>query len=103
MPNQLDCHSPLYHPAFGVDEPLNERQYGKPLIATGKLQLVFSGKKAAESPSPAATERFLQNRLLLPNWLFFSSLNSTTYEEWLKKYKNIVSGRGFLSSVLNLI
>lgn len=76
--------------AFGVGEALNEMQFGKGLIATGKLHLLYSAKKS-QSPGPEATERFLQNRILMPNWLFFSRLNDS-YEDWLSKYRNIVSG-----------
>lgn len=78
----------LWDDAFGVGEALNEIQKGYGLIATGKLHMLFSSKKTGTAA--AATERFSQNRILMPNWLFFSSLNDT-YEDWLNKYKNIVS------------
>lgn len=77
----------LWDDAFGVKEPLNEHQYGTGLIATGKLHMLFGSKK---SPFLVARERFLQNQMLMPNWLFFSNIKDT-YEDWLRMYRNIVS------------
>lgn len=76
--------------AFGVGEALNETQFGQGLIATGTLNLLFNSWKEDAAPTAAAKERFVQNRMLLPNWLFFSTVNDT-YEEWQSKYRNIVS------------
>lgn len=73
--------------AFGVGEALNEKQYGSGLIANGKLLMLFSSKSEETSVS---TERFAQNRILMPNWIFFSTVVDS-YEDWLRKYKNIVS------------
>lgn len=36
-------------------------------------------------------ERLLQNRVLVPNWLFFDDVSSTSYDDWMTKYTNIVS------------
>lgn len=84
----------LYDDGFGVGEALNEVQYNKGLIATGKLHLLFNSLEDVKtiSPSAAAAERFLEKQILLPNWVFFSKLADDSYESWLKKYKNIVSG-----------
>lgn len=75
--------------AFGVGEPLNETQFGQGLVATGTLNLLFNGWKEDASPGAGAKERFMQNRMLLSNWLFFSTINDT-YEDWQSKYRNIV-------------
>lgn len=86
----------LVDDAFGVGEALNETQYGQGLVATGTLKLLVNSWENASAPTAAAKERFLQNRMLLPNWLFFSTVNDT-YEDWQSKYRNIVScvGGGF--------
>lgn len=81
----------LMDDAFGVGEALDEKQFGTGLIATGSLNVLWSHLKKDASPSAGARERFLQNKLLLSNWLFFSRVNETTYEEWQTKYRNIVS------------
>lgn len=95
----------LYDDAFGVGEALNEVEHAAGLIATGRFVMLFSKREKGEKVSPEATERFMQNWMLMPNWLFFSALNETvTYEEWLAKYKNIVStGRIFFDFLGNLI
>lgn len=77
----------LYDDAFGVGEALNEVQHGEGLIASGKMQMVFSSKKTQDN----GQERLLENRILLPNWLFFSPVNESL-DEWHQKYKNMVSG-----------
>lgn len=76
--------------AFGVGEALNEEQNKEGLIATGTLSLLVSNLKSGASPSAAAQERFVQNEILLPNWLFFSTINET-YEKWQSTYKNIAT------------
>lgn len=76
--------------AFGVGEALNEKQNKEGLIATGTLSLLFSNSKKGASPSAAAQERFLQNQILLPNWLFFSTVNET-YGKWQSTYTNIAT------------
>jgi lysosomal alpha-mannosidase len=80
----------LHDDAFGVGEALNETAYGKGLIARGKHYLIF-GKKTDEHPTLEGRERLLQNRVLLPNWLFFDDVSSISYDDWAKKFTNIVS------------
>lgn len=76
--------------AFGVGEALFEEAYGQGLVARGKHWLIF-GKKTAPSPTLPGRERLLQNRVHLPNWLFFDDAASVTVDEWRSKYKNTVS------------
>uniref|UniRef100_A0AAG5DR66 Alpha-mannosidase n=1 Tax=Anopheles atroparvus TaxID=41427 RepID=A0AAG5DR66_ANOAO len=98
---ELMVHRRLLHDdAFGVEEALNEKAFGKGLVARGKHWVVFGAKQSA-SPTPEARERFLQNRMLLPNWLFFSDVGESTYEEWQKQYTNIYSALS-LSLPLNV-
>jgi len=60
------------------------------LIARGKHYLIY-GKKTNESPTLEGRERLLQNRVLIPNWLFLDDVSSISYDDWTKKYTNIVS------------
>jgi lysosomal alpha-mannosidase len=60
------------------------------LIARGKHYLLF-GEKTNEHPTLEGRERLLQNRILLPNWLFFDDVSNISYDDWTKKYTNIVS------------
>lgn len=74
-------------------EALNETAYGKGLVARGKHFLIF-GSKTEQHPTLEGRERLLQNRVLVPNWLFFDDVSSTSYDDWMKKYTNIVSQNG---------
>jgi hypothetical protein len=47
------------------------------------------GKKTTEHPTMEGRERLLQNRVLVPNWLFFDDA-SLGYDDWMKKYTNVV-------------
>lgn len=76
--------------AFGVGEALNETAFGTGLIARGKHYVVF-GKKDKPSPNLVAQERFLQNEVLVPVWLFFSDASGLSFDDWANKYNNIVS------------
>lgn len=71
-------------------EALNETAFGKGLIARGKHYLIF-GSQTSQQPTQQGRERLLQNRVLLPNWLFFDDVSSISYDDWSKKYTNIVS------------
>lgn len=73
-----------------LTESLNETAYGKGLVARGKHYLVF-GSKSTQNPSMQGRERLLQNQVLVPNWLFFDDVSSTSYDDWMKMYTNIVS------------
>uniref|UniRef100_A0A182K5Y1 Alpha-mannosidase n=1 Tax=Anopheles christyi TaxID=43041 RepID=A0A182K5Y1_9DIPT len=98
---ELMVHRRLLHDdAFGVEEALNEKAFGKGLVARGKHWVVFGAKKPT-SPTPEARERFLQNRVLLPNWLFFSDVGEVKYEDWQKRYTNSYSALS-LSLPLNV-
>ncbi|XP_061512042.1 lysosomal alpha-mannosidase [Anopheles gambiae] len=98
---ELMVHRRLLHDdAFGVEEALNEKAFGQGLVARGKHWVVFGAKKPT-SPTPEARERFLQNRVLLPNWLFFSDVGEVKYEDWQKQYTNIYSALS-LSLPLNV-
>lgn len=85
----------LHDDAFGVAEALNETAFGKGLVARGKHYLMF-GAKNNESPSLQARERFLQNEILLPNWLFFNDVSSMSFDDWSTKYTNIHSSIGMV-------
>ncbi|XP_053677468.1 lysosomal alpha-mannosidase [Anopheles nili] len=98
---ELMVHRRLLHDdAFGVEEALNEQAFGRGLVARGKHWVVF-GAKQQTSPTPEARERFLQNRMLLPNWLFLSDVSEFKYEDWTKEYTNIYSALS-LSLPLNV-
>ena len=87
----LQIHRRLLHDdAFGVGEALNETAFGKGLVARGKHYLIF-GEKTNVHPTLEGRERLLQNRILLPNWLFFDDVSNISYDDWAKKYTNIVS------------
>ncbi|EDV31827.1 uncharacterized protein Dana_GF14353 [Drosophila ananassae] len=59
----------LFNDGGGVGEPLNEEQFGKGLIARGKLYLVLNSDENEGSKS----ERVMEKELSLPFWKFFSS------------------------------
>lgn len=101
---ELMLHRRLLHDdAFGVAEALNETAYGDGLIARGKHWLVF-GKKSSQNPTLAGQERLLQNRVHLPNWLFFNEIpDSMNSDEWSNKYTNLVSLECLLNILFNLI
>jgi lysosomal alpha-mannosidase len=80
----------LHDDAFGVDEALNERAFGQGLIVRGKHYMIFGAKTTAD-PTLEARERFLQNQKTIPAWLFFSDASDVVYDDWRKKYNNIVS------------
>lgn len=84
--------------SYRFTEALNETAYGKGLVARGKHFLIF-GSKTNQHPTLKARERLLQNRVLVPNWLFFDDVSSTSYDDWMKKYTNVVSLQ-FLSSAM---
>lgn len=76
--------------AFGVGEALNETAFGTGLISRGKHWVVF-GKKGLPSPNLEAQERFLQNEVLIPAWLFFSNASGMSFDDWANKFNNEVS------------
>ncbi|KAH8410106.1 hypothetical protein KR009_006063 [Drosophila setifemur] len=59
----------LFNDGGGVGEALNEQQYGKGLIARGKLYLVLDSAEDADTVS----ERLAEKELFLPFWKFFST------------------------------
>lgn len=75
---------------LGVDEALNERAFGKGLIARGSTYFVFGAKKTTQQPSTAATERFIQLQTLLPIWPLFSNVSQMSYNTWRNRYNHIV-------------
>lgn len=75
---------------YRFSEALNETAYGKGLVARGKHFLIF-GSKTNQNPTLEGRERILQNQILVPNWLFFDDVSSTSYDDWMKKYTNVVS------------
>lgn len=76
--------------AFGVGEALNELEYGRGLTARGKHWLVF-GKKTDTNPTVRASERIVQNEVLMSNWIFFDDISSMSFSEW-SQYTHSVSG-----------
>lgn len=98
---ELMVHRRLLHDdAFGVEEALDERAFGRGLVARGKHYVVFGAKKTS-NPTLQARERFLQNQILLPNWMFFSDTTNFKYEDWQKRFNNIYSALS-LSLPLNV-
>lgn len=98
---ELMVHRRLLHDdAFGVEEPLNEFAFGQGLVARGKHYVMFGSKKST-SPTLQARERFLQNQVLLPNWIFLSDVTKYKYEDWQKRFNNIYSALS-LSLPLNV-
>ncbi|XP_053694119.1 lysosomal alpha-mannosidase isoform X2 [Sabethes cyaneus] len=98
---ELMVHRRLLHDdAFGVEEALDENAYGKGLVARGKHYVIF-GSKQTTSPTLQARERFLQNQILLPTWVFLSDTTNYKYEEWQKRFNNIYSALS-LSLPLNV-
>lgn len=75
--------------AFGVGEALNETEYGSGLIARGKHYLLF-GEKSSPSPTLQARERFLQNEVLLPAWVFVSDATDLTFDAWRSSFNSEV-------------
>uniref|UniRef100_A0A1Q3FMY3 Alpha-mannosidase n=2 Tax=Culex tarsalis TaxID=7177 RepID=A0A1Q3FMY3_CULTA len=98
---ELMVHRRLLHDdAFGVEEALDERAFGKGLVARGKHYVVFGSKKTS-NPTLQAKERFLQNQVLLPTWIFLSDTSKFKYEDWQKRFINIYSALS-LSLPLNV-
>ncbi|EDX04287.1 GD22382 [Drosophila simulans] len=58
----------LFNDGGGVGEALNETQYGKGLIARGKLYLILDSVADGDT----VTERKTEKELFLPFWKFFS-------------------------------
>ncbi|XP_058121283.1 lysosomal alpha-mannosidase-like [Anopheles ziemanni] len=77
---------------FGVGEALNETQYGTGLVARGKIFLLFGQytNSISQRPTQAAKERFLQNKIHLPSWVFIAPANVFSLEEY-----NSVFGKNF--------
>ncbi|XP_055546042.1 lysosomal alpha-mannosidase-like [Wyeomyia smithii] len=78
--------------AFGVGEALNETAYGAGLIARGKHYLLFGPKTAGpKTVSLQARERFLQNQVLTPPWMFVSDASDVSYNLWKANSHNSYS------------
>lgn len=60
--------------AFGVGEALNETDYGKGLVARGKVYLILSPINSQAT----ANERVAQQQIHLPFWQFFSNSTKAT-------------------------
>ncbi|PSN38683.1 hypothetical protein C0J52_08901 [Blattella germanica] len=77
---------------FGVDEPLNEQAYGKPLVVRGKHYLVVGNANANNSsPMMAAVERELALKKLLQPWLFFTK-TALNFNQWQSSHKMEFAG-----------
>lgn len=63
-------------------------EHGDGLVARGKHWLIF-GKKSTQNPTLEGSERLLQNRVLMSNWLFFDDVSSKNFDDW-KLYTNKV-------------
>ncbi|XP_017075078.2 lysosomal alpha-mannosidase [Drosophila eugracilis] len=64
----------LFNDGGGVGEALNETQYGKGLIARGKLYLVLDSVQDGDT----ITERKTEKELFLPFWKFFSKTSENS-------------------------
>ncbi|XP_053673637.1 lysosomal alpha-mannosidase-like [Anopheles nili] len=84
---------------FGVGEALNETQYGAGLVARGKHWLTFgaSSRNKSLAYTQAAKERFLQNKVHLPSWVFVSPSGGIAYEDYLNRFEK---NHSFLSNAL---
>lgn len=80
----------LHDDAFGVGEALDEKAFGKGLIARGSSFFAFGPKKHTEKLSTEANERFIQLETLLPGWLLFSNVSQMSYDTWKNNYNHIV-------------
>lgn len=80
----------LHDDAFGVGEALNETAYGKGLIARGIHYLTLTHKKDNEVQISQAYERFIQLKILLPSWVFFSDASNMSFSTWQNTYTHIV-------------
>ncbi|ALC39282.1 CG9463 [Drosophila busckii] len=90
---ELMVHRRLLHDdAFGVDESLNETEYGAGLIARGKHHLFVGQSHLRPSISLQALERVAQLETLLPSWRFFSNMSAFSSTQWLSKFKNMYTG-----------
>nr|AYV99578.1 venom polypeptide [Dolopus genitalis] len=90
---EIMVHRRLLHDdAFGVDEALNEKAYGKGLIARGHHYLLFGPTRSKSSPTTQAKERFIQLQKFLPSWVFLSDASKYSFYEWKENYNNIFSG-----------
>ncbi|XP_053696668.1 lysosomal alpha-mannosidase-like [Sabethes cyaneus] len=76
--------------AFGVGEPLNETAYDRGLIARGKHYLLF-GSKAPKTVTAEAKERFLQNQVHTPAWVFVNDATDVSFDAWQSNYINAFS------------
>ncbi|XP_067011637.2 lysosomal alpha-mannosidase [Anabrus simplex] len=84
---ELMVHRRLLHDdAFGVDEALNETQYGNGLIVRGRHYLILGPIAGNQGLSLAAQERELAQRKLLAPWMFITPANGFTLEEWSSAY-----------------
>nr|XP_049466711.1 lysosomal alpha-mannosidase-like [Anopheles coluzzii] len=84
---------------FGVGEALNETQFNNGLVARGKHWLMFgcSPITNAGTPTQAAKERFLQNKVHLPSWVFVAPSTDFTFDQYLTE---LVHNFTFLSESL---
>ena len=69
--------------AFGVEEALNETAYGTGLVVRGEHSLII-GKQSNEFVLLEKTEAI---RLALRPWIFITPVESTSYDDWKRKYK----------------
>lgn len=76
---------------FGVAQALDEKAFGKGLIARGSTYFVFGLKTPTQKSSIAANERFIQLQTHLPSWPLFSDLSHMGYDTWKTNYNHIVS------------
>ncbi|XP_058452835.1 lysosomal alpha-mannosidase-like [Malaya genurostris] len=75
--------------AFGVGEALNETAYGKGLVARGKHYLLVGPKSIAQQTTTLpAKERFLQNQILTPAWLFVSDATGLSFNAWQSSFNS---------------
>ncbi|KAJ8898442.1 hypothetical protein PR048_003802 [Dryococelus australis] len=82
----LQVHRRLFHDDdFGVGEALNEKAFGRGLVARGKHYLV-----AGNSSCTVTRERVLAQELLLAPWLFFSPVDYTSAAaaSWKKQVRS---------------
>ncbi|XP_050072465.1 lysosomal alpha-mannosidase-like [Anopheles maculipalpis] len=72
---------------FGVGEALNETQFNTGLVARGKHWLVFGSSHIDTTPTQAAKERFLQNKVHLPSWIFVTASENFSFDQYLNEFE----------------
>ncbi|XP_018323357.1 lysosomal alpha-mannosidase-like [Agrilus planipennis] len=85
-----DC---IHDDAFGVNEALQEKAYGKGLVVRGSHYLM-SGlfSKSTESESLASQQKDVAQRKLLSAWTFLAPTNGLSFQQYKAKHLLVYNG-----------